>query len=110
MPFLDVAVTIFIMSSSYFAMGALVTQIPRFIEGLQITDTDLGVNSPIIRRASPPKVDNRGIWVYLDISYGGSCCITLTTKFNPWKLGKNGPLEREMEEISPDSKHQQVMR
>lgn len=80
-------------------------RIPKFIEGLNITDTDLGVNSPIVRRASPPRIDHRGIWVYLDIAYAGSCCITLTTKFNPWKLGKREPSEREMDEIAPDPKN-----
>lgn len=76
-------------------------KIPRFIEELRITDTDLGVNSPIIKRASPPTIDSQGIWVYLDISYSGSCCITLNTKFNPWKLGTSLITEQEMEEIEP---------
>ena len=69
------------------------------MEALTITETDLGLHAPTIRKASKPTVDSRGMWVDLEIHYGGSCWMTLTTKFNLWKLGKDTRMEREMEEM-----------
>ncbi|XP_033109929.1 testis-expressed protein 2-like isoform X2 [Anneissia japonica] len=76
-------------------------RVPRFIDELTITDIDLGLNSPMLRRMSRPQIDERGVWVDLDIAYSGSCCMTLETKVNLWRLKKGASLERELEEISP---------
>ncbi|XP_071963157.1 testis-expressed protein 2-like [Antedon mediterranea] len=76
-------------------------RVPSFIDELTITDIDLGLNSPLLRRMSRPHIDEKGIWVDLDIAYSGSCCMTLETKVNLWRLKKGASLERELEEISP---------
>nr|XP_054762947.1 testis-expressed protein 2-like [Lytechinus pictus] len=79
-------------------------KIPHFMEALTITETDLGLNAPTIRKASKPIVDSRGMWIDLEMHYGGSCWMTLTTKFNLWKLGKDTRMEREMEDLMTGKK------
>ncbi|XP_038068634.1 testis-expressed protein 2-like [Patiria miniata] len=79
-------------------------KVPYFIEELKITDIDLGVNSPQLRRVSRPRLDDRGLWVDLDMVYGGSCMVSMTTKVNLWRLGKGDKYEREMAEIPPVKK------
>ncbi|XP_030847627.1 testis-expressed protein 2 isoform X1 [Strongylocentrotus purpuratus] len=79
-------------------------KIPHFMEALTITGTDLGLNAPTIRKASKPTVDSRGMWVDLEMHYGGSCWMTLSTKFNLWKLGKDTRMEREMEDLMSGKK------
>ncbi|XP_063961884.1 testis-expressed protein 2-like isoform X4 [Lytechinus pictus] len=74
------------------------------MEALTITETDLGLNAPTIRKASKPIVDSRGMWIDLEMHYGGSCWMTLTTKFNLWKLGKDTRMEREMEDLMTGKK------
>ncbi|XP_070580594.1 testis-expressed protein 2-like isoform X2 [Ptychodera flava] len=70
-------------------------KVPYFINQLEITDIDLGIAMPVIRRASPPVMDERGLWVDLDITYYGSCCMTLETKLNLTKLGKDNGQSKE---------------
>lgn len=41
-------------------------------------------------RASHPVVDERGLWVDLDITYEGTICFTLETKLNLMKLKEMG--------------------
>ena len=69
------------------------------MDELQITDIDMGVFAPTLRRASKPTVDEQGMWVDLDIAYQGSCCMTLSTKVNLWRLAKDAKVEKEMEDI-----------
>ncbi|XP_077979681.1 testis-expressed protein 2-like [Glandiceps talaboti] len=64
-------------------------KVPYFINELEITDIDLGIAMPVVRRASKPVMDEGGLWVDLDITYYGSCCMTLETKLNLYKLGKD---------------------
>ncbi|XP_072167729.1 testis-expressed protein 2-like isoform X1 [Diadema setosum] len=79
-------------------------KIPHFMDALTITETDLGLNAPTVRRVSRPTVDSRGMWMDVEIHYGGSCWMTLTTKFNLWKLGKDTRMEREMEDMMAGKK------
>ena len=74
-------------------------QIPFFIDELKITEIDMGLYAPTLRRASKPRVDEQGMWVDLDIAYQGSCCMTLSTKVNLWRLAKDGKIEKEMEDL-----------
>ncbi|XP_022108392.1 testis-expressed protein 2-like isoform X2 [Acanthaster planci] len=79
-------------------------KVPYFIEELKITDIDLGLNAPQLRRVSKPYLDGRGLWVDMDMAYGGSCMLSMTTKVNLWRLGKGEKYDREMTEISPVEK------
>ena len=41
-------------------------------------------------RASRPKLDERGLWIDLDVTYDGTACFTLVTKLNLMKIKQMG--------------------
>nr|CAD7574492.1 unnamed protein product [Timema californicum] len=61
-------------------------KLPYFVEELLVTDLELGDAVPMIHRVSSPLLDERGLWVDLDVTYEGSVCLTLETKLNLMKL------------------------
>lgn len=61
-------------------------KLPYFIEEILITELNLGKTPPFILRTEKPVVDDRGLWVDMDISYEGSVVLTLQTKLNLMKL------------------------
>jgi hypothetical protein len=63
-------------------------QVPYFINELTITDIELGTEMPVIRKAYKPYLDERGLWIDVDIAYGGGFRMTLETKVNLMKLKK----------------------
>jgi hypothetical protein len=77
-------------SSQHKYIVLLSFQLPYFIEDLIITELDLGHNVPLAHRASHPKLDERGLWVDLDITYEGTACFTLETKLNLMKVKQMG--------------------
>ncbi|KAL4240932.1 Tabersonine 6 [Mactra antiquata] len=60
--------------------------IPYFIEELQIKEISLGTETPVIRRANSPYLDEDGFWMDLDITYSGRFKMTIETKVNLLKL------------------------
>ncbi|KAL4648008.1 testis-expressed sequence 2 protein [Arapaima gigas] len=65
-------------------------RLPYFMNELTLTELDMGVSVPKILRASMPSVDHQGLWFDLEISYNGSFLMTLETKMNLARLGKEG--------------------
>ncbi|XP_057699703.1 testis-expressed protein 2-like isoform X1 [Corythoichthys intestinalis] len=65
-------------------------RLPYFMNELTLTELDMGVSTPRILRASSPFIDYKGLWFDLDISYTGSFLMTLETKMNLIRLGKEG--------------------
>ncbi|XP_051877291.1 testis-expressed protein 2 [Pristis pectinata] len=63
-------------------------RLPYFMNELTLTDLDLGALLPVIIRTSSPSVNQRGLWVDLEIAYNGALQMTLETKMNLCKLGK----------------------
>ncbi|ERL93017.1 hypothetical protein D910_10319 [Dendroctonus ponderosae] len=61
-------------------------KLPYFIEEILITELNLGKTPPLILKSENPILDNRGLWVDLDMSYEGSVVLTLQTKLNLMKL------------------------
>nr|CAH7739256.1 unnamed protein product [Callosobruchus chinensis] len=61
-------------------------KLPNFIEELLISELSLGRTSPMICKAGKPVLDDRGVWIDLDISYEGSVLLTLQTKLNLMRL------------------------
>lgn len=53
---------------------------------LTVTGIELGSSVPLIQRASQPSLDDRGLWLDLDVLYTGGFCITMETKCNLMKL------------------------
>uniref|UniRef100_A0A8C9R3V7 Testis expressed 2 n=1 Tax=Scleropages formosus TaxID=113540 RepID=A0A8C9R3V7_SCLFO len=65
-------------------------RLPYFMNELTLTELDMGVAIPKILQASKPSVDHQGLWFDLEISYNGSFLMTLETKMNLARLGKEG--------------------
>ncbi|XP_008300133.1 testis-expressed sequence 2 protein-like isoform X2 [Stegastes partitus] len=65
-------------------------RLPYFMNELTLTELDMGSATPRILGASKPSIDYRGLWFDLEISYRGSFLMTLETKMNLIRLGKEG--------------------
>ncbi|KAM9315214.1 testis-expressed protein 2-like isoform 2-T2 [Pholidichthys leucotaenia] len=65
-------------------------RLPYFMNELTLTELDMGSVTPRILRASKPSIDYRGLWFDLQVSYSGSFLMTLETKMNLIRLGKEG--------------------
>ncbi|CAJ1080697.1 testis-expressed protein 2 [Xyrichtys novacula] len=68
-------------------------KLPYFMNELKLTELDIGCSMPQITSTSKPEVNHRGLWVELQLVYTGALQMTLQTKFNLSKLGKDGGLE-----------------
>lgn len=56
------------------------------MEDVVIKNINLGHTPPLIHRVSQPMLDERGIWLDMDVTYEGHCHITVTTKMNLLRL------------------------
>ncbi|XP_053132614.1 testis-expressed protein 2-like isoform X2 [Hemicordylus capensis] len=63
-------------------------KLPYFMNELTLTDLDMGTSIPHILSASSPTLDKRGLWVDMEVTYNGALQMTLETKMNLCKLGK----------------------
>ncbi|XP_067164581.1 testis-expressed protein 2 isoform X2 [Apteryx mantelli] len=63
-------------------------KLPYFMNELTLTELDMGIAVPKILQAFKPSVDHKGLWIDLEMSYNGSFLMTLETKMNLTKLGK----------------------
>ncbi|KAJ6653733.1 hypothetical protein lerEdw1_008759 [Lerista edwardsae] len=63
-------------------------KLPYFMNELTLTELDMGTSIPHILSASGPQVDHRGLWVDMEVTYNGALQMTLETKMNLCKLGK----------------------
>lgn len=68
-------------------------KLPYFMNELTLTELDMGVAVPKILQAFKPNVDHQGLWIDLEMSYNGSFLMTLETKMNLTKLGKEPLVE-----------------
>ncbi|KAF1374117.1 hypothetical protein PFLUV_G00245930 [Perca fluviatilis] len=65
-------------------------RLPYFMNELTLTELDMGCSMPQISITSRPEVNHRGLWVQMQLVYTGALQMTLQTKFNLSKLGKEG--------------------
>ncbi|NWZ73957.1 TEX2 protein, partial [Acrocephalus arundinaceus] len=72
-------------------------KLPYFMNELTLTELDMGTSIPSVLSASNPSINERGLWVDMEVTYSGSLQMTLETKMNLSKLGK----ESSAEESSP---------
>ncbi|VEN41332.1 unnamed protein product [Callosobruchus maculatus] len=61
-------------------------KLPNFIEELLVSELSLGRTSPVIGKTGKPLVDERGVWIELDVAYEGDVRLTLQTKLNLMRL------------------------
>ncbi|NWI51418.1 TEX2 protein, partial [Calyptomena viridis] len=82
-------------------------KLPYFMNELTLTELDMGTSIPSVLSASNPMVNERGLWVDMEVTYSGSLQMTLETKMNLSKLGKestteeSGPTEAGVEGARP---------
>ncbi|NWI90493.1 TEX2 protein, partial [Pitta sordida] len=68
-------------------------KLPYFMNELTLTELDMGTSIPSVLSASNPTVNERGLWVDMEVTYSGSLQMTLETKMNLSKLGKESTAE-----------------
>ncbi|CAH0564014.1 unnamed protein product [Brassicogethes aeneus] len=83
-------------------------KLPYFIEELLVTELSLGKTSPIIHKAAKPILDERGLWVDLDLTYEGSIVLTLQTKLNLMKLKNPHANDKTLGEVKSAIYHSDV--
>ncbi|NXM60228.1 TEX2 protein, partial [Illadopsis cleaveri] len=68
-------------------------KLPYFMNELTLTELDMGTSIPSVLSASNPNINERGLWVDMEVTYSGSLQMTLETKMNLSKLGKESSAE-----------------
>ncbi|XP_040446805.1 testis-expressed protein 2-like isoform X1 [Falco naumanni] len=68
-------------------------KLPYFMNELTLTELDMGTSIPSVLSASSPTINERGLWVDMEVTYSGSLQMTLETKMNLCKLGKESAAE-----------------
>lgn len=61
-------------------------KLPYFIEEIMISSLELGTESPHFHRVHPPMLDEKGLWVDMELTYDGVIKMSLVTKLNLMKL------------------------
>ncbi|KAL6477016.1 hypothetical protein MHYP_G00155150 [Metynnis hypsauchen] len=70
-------------------------KLPYFMNELTLAELDMGTCMPQVLSTSKPSVDQRGLWLELEVVYIGSLQMTLETKMNLRKLGRESVSEAE---------------
>ncbi len=81
---------------------------PSFMEPLKVTAIDMGMDMPVIKRPfKTPKLDSRGIWVYMEVEYKGTFNMTIETKLKlePSKFFSSGAMHFNRGSESPPLSH-----
>lgn len=61
-------------------------KLPYFIDALNLTELSLGRTAPLLHSATTPVVDERGLWIDIDMTYEGLVVLILQTNLNLMKL------------------------
>ncbi|AWP18863.1 DUF2404 domain containing protein [Scophthalmus maximus] len=77
-------------------------KLPYFMNELTLADLDMGTCLPQVLNTSKPKLDHRGLWLEMELMYTGCLQMTLETKMNLCKLGKEGEDEAQ---VVPETQH-----
>uniref|UniRef100_UPI00358F4172 testis-expressed protein 2 isoform X2 n=1 Tax=Myxine glutinosa TaxID=7769 RepID=UPI00358F4172 len=70
-------------------------KLPYFMNELRLTELDMGTSLPHIVHANKLSMDYQGLWIDLEVSYKGSFQMTLETKMNLTRLGKESDSTKE---------------
>ncbi|XP_056389664.1 testis-expressed protein 2-like isoform X2 [Hyla sarda] len=68
-------------------------KLPNFMNELTLAELDMGTSLPQILSISTPSVNERGLWVDMEVTYSGSLQVTLETKMNLSRLGKETTMD-----------------
>ncbi|EFN83391.1 testis-expressed protein 2 isoform X2 [Harpegnathos saltator] len=61
-------------------------KLPYFMESLLVSEMVIGQDAPMIHNVTKPTLDERGLWLDLNITYKGYLTMTVETKLNLMKL------------------------
>lgn len=70
-------------------------KLPYFMNELTLADLDMGTCLPQVISTSKPALDRRGLWLEMEVMYTGCLQMTLETKMNLCKLGKDDDVQAE---------------
>lgn len=70
-------------------------KLPYFMNELTLADLDMGSCLPQVISTSKPALDRRGLWLEMEVMYKGCLQMTLETKMNLCKLGKDEDFQAE---------------
>ncbi|XP_072299481.1 testis-expressed protein 2-like isoform X2 [Eucyclogobius newberryi] len=70
-------------------------KLPYFVNELKLADLDMGTCLPEVISTSKPTLDHRGLWLEMEVMYTGGLKMTLETKMNLCKLGKDDDVQTE---------------
>ncbi|XP_066432738.1 testis-expressed protein 2-like [Eleutherodactylus coqui] len=68
-------------------------KLPNFMNELTLTGLDMGTSLPQVLTISTPSINERGVWMDMDVTYSGSLQVTLETKMNLSRLGKEATVD-----------------
>ncbi|XP_041940950.1 testis-expressed protein 2-like [Alosa sapidissima] len=77
-------------------------RLPYFMNELTLAELDMGTCLPQVLSTSKPSVDHRGLWLEMEIVYAGSLQMTLETKMDLCKLGRESVSEAD---TIPETSH-----
>lgn len=70
-----------------------------------MTDLSVGKSSPTIHHIYEPHLDERGLWIYMNITYEGVTSMAIVTKLNLMKLKEHaGKMEDSLNNEIPEVK------
>ncbi|KAL0993106.1 hypothetical protein UPYG_G00103300 [Umbra pygmaea] len=78
-------------------------RLPYFVNELKLVDLDMGTCIPQLLSISKPSLDHRGLWLELEVMYTGCLQMTLETKLNLCKLGKEKCSGVEADRVIPET-------
>lgn len=83
-------------------------KLPYFMQSLLVTDMIIGQKAPIIQDASKPIIDERGLWIDLNVLYKGCLTMTIETKLNLMKLTRAGSVSSNSSDVIGGEKSKTV--
>ncbi|XP_035725054.1 testis-expressed protein 2-like [Vespa mandarinia] len=83
-------------------------KLPYFMESLLISDMLIGQRAPFIQDTSKPIIDERGLWIDLNVLYKGCLTMTIETKLNLMKLTRAGSMSSNSSDVIAGEKSKTI--
>lgn len=83
-------------------------KLPYFMESLTVSDMLIGQRAPFIQDTSKPIIDERGLWIDLNVLYKGCLTMTIETKLNLMKLTRAGSMSSNSSDVIAGEKSKTI--
>lgn len=83
-------------------------KLPYFMESLSVSDMLIGQRAPFIQDTSKPIIDERGLWIDLNVLYKGCLTMTIETKLNLMKLTRAGSMSSNSSDLIAGEKSKTI--